>query len=80
MCDGSLNGNTIIIHSQGFTKEENTMLSSELNQKFDFNSDIILHKEKYWVIRIPHNDAGKLLNLIKPYIIPSMAYKMPKTK
>ena len=66
MCDGSLQGNTMILNSQGFTRDENLVLSSELNTKFGFHSEVISHKDKYWVIRIPHTDANKLRNLIKP--------------
>ena len=38
MCDGSLDGNTMILHTQSFTKEEIIILSSELNTKFNLNS------------------------------------------
>jgi len=78
MCDGSLDGNTIIIHSQGFTQEENLMLSSELNQKFELHSEVISHKGKYWVIRFPHTDASQLRNIISPHIIDCMSYKVPR--
>jgi len=78
MCDGSLDGNTMIIHSQGFTAEENLMLSNELNEKFGLHSKVIQHKGKYSVIRIPHTDAPTLRDIIKPHMIPSMGYKVPK--
>lgn len=78
MCDGSLDGNTMILHSQGFTRDENLMLSKELNIKFKFSSEVISHKGQYWVIRIPYTDAAKLQELIKPHMIPSMGYKVPK--
>lgn len=78
MCDGSLNGNTMILHTQGFSLDENMIISSELNQKFGFNSGVIPHKNKYWVVRIPAANAGVLRDLISPYMIPSMLYKVPK--
>ena len=78
MCDGSLNGNTMILHTQSYSHSENILLSLELNQKFDLHSQVIKHKGKYWVIKIPSEDAKLLRSLIAPYIIPSMEYKLPK--
>lgn len=78
MCDGSLNGNIMILHTQGFSKEENDILCSELNQKFGFHSSVISHKGKYWVIKLPSRDAGKLRDLISPHMIDSMRYKLPQ--
>lgn len=78
MCDGSLNGNTMILHTQSYSHSENIILSQELNQKFGLHSQVIQHKGKYWVIKIPSEDAKILRDLIAPYIIPSMEYKLPK--
>jgi hypothetical protein len=60
MCDGSLDGNTMILHTQGFTKEGITILRNKLNQKFGLHSEVIVHKHMYTVIRIPYIDAGTL--------------------
>jgi hypothetical protein len=40
MCDGSLQkgGKCMILHTQGYTKDENLLLSYELNQKFGFHT------------------------------------------
>lgn len=78
ICDGSLNGNTILLNTQGFTHSENLLLSSELNQKFNLHSKVIPHKNKYWVIKIPSKDRSHLRRLITPYMIPSIRYKIPK--
>ena len=78
MCDGSLNGNSMIIHSQRFTEQENHILSSELNHKFGLHSKVIVHKGKYQVIRIPNTDATTLRHIIKPHMIPSISYKIPQ--
>ena len=78
--DGSLQQNklTLILHTQGYSKEEVQILSLELNKKFNFHSKVIVHKKKYWVIEIPKEDAKILHNLIKPYIHNSINYKLPK--
>lgn len=77
--DGSLQKDrkTMILHTQSYTKTENLILSRELNEKFGFRSEVILHKKKYFVIKFNSKDAITLHNLIKPYIIESMKYKIP---
>jgi hypothetical protein len=79
MGDGSLNKDkkTIVLHTQSYTKTENIILSTELNEKFGFRSTVVLHKEKYLVVKFNSKDALILYNKIKPYIIESMAYKLP---
>lgn len=80
MCDGSLQTDKkiMIIHTQAFSKEENSIISHELNIKFQLHSKVIVHKTNYYVINIPSQDAKSLRKLIQPYIIPSMIYKLPK--
>ena len=79
MGDGSLQKDrkTMILHTQSYNKNENLILSRELNKKFGFKSEVILHKKKYFVIKFNSKDALTLHNLIKPYIIESMKYKIP---
>ena len=78
MGDGSLNKNKImILHTQSYSKESNLILSEELNKKFGFKTKVIPHKQKYWVIIFNSEDTILLSKLIKPYIIPSMNYKLP---
>lgn len=80
MGDGSLDrgARVLTLHTQGFTKEENETLSSELNAKFSLHSNVIPHKQKYWVIQFPVKDANTLHTLLKPHMIPSMQYKVPR--
>lgn len=82
MSDGSLQNDkkSMILHTQCFTKEENEMLSSELNEKFGLHSKVIPHKVKYWVILIPSRDSTKLHSLISEHIIPYFEYKLPVIK
>jgi hypothetical protein len=79
MGDGSLNKDkkTMILHTQSYTKTENLILSRELNEKFGFISEVIEHKKIYFVIKFSSKDALPLHNLIKPYIIESLKYKLP---
>jgi uncharacterized protein YbgA (DUF1722 family) len=68
----------MILHTQSYTKPENVILSEELNAKFGFTTEVILHKEKYFCVKFNSKDALLLHNLIKPYMHSSIAYKIPK--
>lgn len=80
MGDGSLHreGRVLTLHTQGFTKEENDILSTELNKKFGFRTKVITHKNVSHVIQFSTKDANKLHDIISPYMIPSMRYKVPR--
>jgi hypothetical protein len=79
MDDGSLDKNKkmMTIHSQSFSYEINSLLSEGINKKFNLNSEVIIHKDKYYVIRIPSKNHKILHNLIKPHLHNSMLYKLP---
>jgi hypothetical protein len=77
MADGSLDGKVMILHTQSYTEIENQIISKELNEKFGFNTKVIKHKNIYFVVKFDSKDASVLNSLIKPYIIPSMKYKLP---
>jgi len=80
MSDGSLHrdGRSMILHTQSYTEQENLILSDELNKKFELHSTVTRHKTKYWVITIPSSDGNRLHELIKPFILVSFAYKIPR--
>lgn len=80
MGDGSLHreGRVLTLHTQGFTKKENDILSTELNKKFGFRTKVITHKNVSHVIQFSTKDANKLHDIISPYMIPSMRYKVPR--
>ena len=80
MCDGSLQKDykSLILHTQSFTFGENVMLSLELNEKFHLHSRVIPHKVECFAIEIPKGDSQRINQLISPFMIPSMMYKVPK--
>lgn len=78
MSDGSLHKDqSMILHTQSFTKAENLLLSKELNQKFGFHSTVKAHKDIYWVIHIPSKDAQLLRKWISDHMLPEFNYKCP---
>ena len=81
MCDGSLQNNkkTLILHTQGFSKNDTQGCSDLLNSQFGLSSKVISHKTKYWVIEIPSQNSSQLARLIDPYLLRSMFYKSPSS-
>lgn len=77
--DGSLHRErrVLTLHTQGFSHDENKMISEELNLKFGFKSKVVKHKNNF-VVQFVTNDANKLYELIKPHLIPTMQYKLPR--
>lgn len=82
MGDGSLHreGRVLTLHTQGFTLEENDMLSKQLNRKFGLNSTVKVHKTKYFVVQFPAKDANRLHVILSKYVIDSIKYKLPRVE
>lgn len=80
MGDGSLHreGRVLTLHTQGFSAEENNILSTELNKKFGFHTKVVTHKSVSHVIQFSTKDANKLHDIISPHIITSIKYKVPR--
>ena len=76
MDDGNKCGNQMRINSHCFSREEHQILQEFLSAKLGIIS--VLNKDKDKVrIRILNESMPKLIKQIKPYIIPSMLYKLP---
>ena len=74
MDDGSKDGNQIRINSQSFSEEDNRFLASVLRAKLGIEVTINRDK-KLFRLRICQTSMPRLIDLIRPYIIPSMLYK-----
>ena len=70
-------GRVLTLHTQGFSLNENKRISEELNLKLGFKSKVVKHKNKF-VVQFTTSDANKLHDLIKPHLIPTMQYKLPR--
>lgn len=76
MDDGTKCGNQLRINSHCFSREENVQLQRFLSAKLGIKS--VLNKDKNMVrIRIVNESMPNLIVQVKPYIIPSMLYKLP---
>jgi len=75
MDDGAADKRQLRIKSQPFSLEENLWLIKFLQAKFGILSTINVDRGKYR-LRIADSSMNLLKELILPYIIPSMLYKL----
>lgn len=75
--DGTLNsGTNHRIYTNSFKYEEQVRLKSLLKRCFDLNANIIQRKDKQYILSFKRKDTVKLSNIIEPYVIPQMRYKL----
>lgn len=77
MDDGyyNYNGDNISLYTQGFGLEGNKIIQDWFKNKWNINSKIDSSRGYYYT-RLTKKEGFKFTNLIKPYIIPSMEYKI----
>lgn len=70
--------NALRLGTDSFTKDEQIILQSVL--KSNFGIETSLHKKgKYWNIYIPQRESKKFVDMVKPFIIPELTYKIALT-
>lgn len=67
--------NAFRINTDSFKESEQNVLCQILKNNFGIDSSIH-RKGKYWNIYIPQSSSKKFVEIVKPYIIPSMKYKI----
>jgi len=75
MDDGSRSGGSFYLNTQQFSMHDQKILQNILLKQFDIHSGLNRDKE-YWRIRVLTADAQKFCSIVRPYIIPSMEYKL----
>ena len=81
MDDGSFdkNTNSIYISLCNFTKKENLQFIKRLNRDFNLDCSLMLKgkkNNKYYHIYVKANSRAKFKNIVRPYLIDSMKYKI----
>ena len=75
MDDGSKTRTSIYLNTQQFSNEDQLVLIGKLKEFGVFAS---LNKDKhYHRIRLTKNTVSVFVELIRPYLLPSMTYKLP---
>ena len=75
MDDGTAEGNQLRINTQSFTQEENIWLTQFLQAKLGIETTVNTDKGKYR-LRIKASSMQLLKDLVVPFTIPSMLYKL----
>lgn len=76
MDDGKAASYGFYICSESFSKEENELLVNIINNKFDLELRVVKHRINRNRIFINSKSKEKFVNIIKPFIIKSMEYKL----
>jgi hypothetical protein len=77
MDDGSKINKTIRIATNSFLYEEINFLCTILNKKYDLKATVQSGgKNKGYILYISTKSTGLFINIVKPYMIPSMYYKL----
>ena len=70
--------NAFRLNTDSFLLEEQKLLQKVLLKNFGLKTKV--HKKgKYWNVYIPARESNKFVNLVEPYIIPNLAYKIALT-
>ena len=76
MDDGACDGKQVRINTQSFSLQENEMLISFLRAKFGIEARINFDKSRPR-LRVVASSMARLRELVAPFMIPSMLYKLP---
>ena len=82
MDDGSFNKSKayLILCTDSYSREEVLHLIDILKNKFNLSAALVSIKKKnknfYYRVRVNKSSMPHLIELVKPYIIPSMVYKL----
>lgn len=70
------------LHTEGFSKEEVELMSNHLRNRFGLDNSIVKTKNRhrdeefYYHIRFTIEGTKKLIDIVSPYVIDSMRYKL----
>jgi predicted DNA-binding protein YlxM (UPF0122 family) len=75
--DGTLNsGTNHRIHTNCFSYEDQLKLKHLLKRCFDLNCKILTRRDNQHILSFKRKDTVKLSNIIEPYVVPCMKYKL----
>ena len=76
MDDGAVDRKQVRLNTQSFSPIENEALMSLLRAKFGIEARLNRDKDRCR-LRIANRSIQRLKDLVGPYLIPSMLYKLP---
>ncbi len=75
MDDGTHTGAGMIINSHSFSKKEQEKIRHFFESRYGIITDIVKDREK-WKIIIKNKNKDTFIHIIKPFLIPTMKYKI----
>lgn len=75
MDDGYADQNTAYICTDNFSNESRTILVEYIRNKFGLHFSIVNHG-KYYRLRLSQYDFPRFIELVKPYMVKSLKYKL----
>lgn len=75
MDDGGRSGQGFKLSTESFTREELNLLAEALLNNFGLCFTVQRHKHK-WILYLPKNQQTLLAEIVKPFMIPCMYYKI----
>lgn len=79
MDDGSFNQNKLDISTYAFELNGIKLLREALKEKFSVNSNFYRDRDKGYRMYFPVKETKIVAETIRPFVIPSMTYKLPRT-
>ncbi len=76
MDDGNIKGISYNLNTQSYSQKENILLANCMTSIYGLEVRLERNHKKYFRLYIPGTSARILADIIKPYIIPSMQYKL----
>ena len=79
ICDDGSYDNTqgyIVLCTNAFSLEEHKLMKQFFKEKFGLEPPIGFRDKKYYFLRFKQEDSKKLIEIIKPYILLGMRYKI----
>lgn len=75
MDDGSNIGESFTMNTHGFSKEEQVRIVDFFKNRYHITATVIKDRAKF-KLAIGRNDYAKFADIVRPFIIPSMTYKI----
>lgn len=82
MDDGSIKSSqskAVILNTQGFNQSEVVRLSNIIKDRFDLETSVRKQKDGYQIF-ISGRSYGRFMELVSPYIVAGMQYKLPAAR
>lgn len=73
--DGSNIRRSFTMSTHGFSKEEQAFIADFFKSRYDITATVVKDRTKF-KLAIGRNEYAKFVNIVQPFIIPSMTYKI----